>query len=638
MLLSFRAVIGARAKLATCALSVIAGLSACGGGGSADNNQSVTASTLTVDPHDISASAGGIGNLKISEVATNYYSNDVAWLEIYNDNSSPISLSGYTLRSSHVDPTTGAHSFEPLNFALPAVIVPAKGYVVIAGGIYDKLQNNSQIVYVRNGNAVPYWNGSGSVELVAAGRTVDFVRFGTSLALPATETAWAGRNVAQLPSGANEHGKSIVRLAASGMSDTDTATDWTLVNFATPSGTNDIAAGVIDSDRDGIPDSAKIQGGTYGGLDLYAMGARPGRRDIFIEIDYMTSSDPGTKPRREALQKLADAFADKNIAVHIDTGNLYSQGFDPAGFNLGGGNPVNFAPCIELATSLATATAGCTSFYDYKSAHFDLRRTLLFHYALFANSQNLNGSAGSSGIAEIAGNDLIVTLGGYGFSTGSATGLNLLINLQASTLMHELGHNLGLQHGGNESANYKPNHYSVMNYMYQFAGLSATPDTANAAERYFLANGLKGKTHCNLIENSPCSNTFRISYSDGISGDLNENSLAEAANIGRGSTGGAYSDWNDDHAFNAGPYARDLNPQEGTANTVLKDYNEWANLILPFSRTFSGSNSGNGFSFTEKKHAPRNNPMNIHARQKIIEHPLPAEFKTMLHKLANHEH
>ena len=42
---------------------------------------------------------------------------------------------------------------------------------------------------------------------------------------------------------------------------------------------------------------------------------------------------------------------------------------------------------------------------------------------------------------------------------------------QARSLMHELGHTLGLVHGGNQSLNdlnYKPNYLSVMNYLYLF--------------------------------------------------------------------------------------------------------------------------------------------------------------------------
>ena len=42
---------------------------------------------------------------------------------------------------------------------------------------------------------------------------------------------------------------------------------------------------------------------------------------------------------------------------------------------------------------------------------------------------------------------------------------------QAGTLMHELGHNLGLRHGGDDHTKYKPNYLSVMNYAFQLTGL-----------------------------------------------------------------------------------------------------------------------------------------------------------------------
>jgi hypothetical protein len=42
---------------------------------------------------------------------------------------------------------------------------------------------------------------------------------------------------------------------------------------------------------------------------------------------------------------------------------------------------------------------------------------------------------------------------------------------QAGTLMHELGHNLGLPHGGVDDLVRKPNYLSVMNYAFQLTGL-----------------------------------------------------------------------------------------------------------------------------------------------------------------------
>ena len=45
--------------------------------------------------------------------------------------------------------------------------------------------------------------------------------------------------------------------------------------------------------------------------------------------------------------------------------------------------------------------------------------------------------------------------------------------MQASTLLHELGHNLGLIHGGASlEPNCKPNYQSSISYLYQVLGLS----------------------------------------------------------------------------------------------------------------------------------------------------------------------
>jgi len=612
-------------------LALLATLAGCGGGG---GGEAPVAEAALLN----NASASGQGSeLMISEVATSYYADDIAWFEVHNPTSAPISLASYQLRSSHLDLNTRTSYYVPATFSLPAADVPPGGYLVVAARVFNSLKPNAQMVYVREGSTVPYWSSGGSIELLRNGATVDFVRFGASPAAPESGAAWAGPAVPALPAGANEHGKSIVRLLAAGMPDTNTGADWALVNFATPAGPNDVAPGVIDSDADGIPDSAKQPGGSYAGMDLYAMGARPGRRDIFVEVDYMNGSDPGLQPRAEALQKLVDAFAARNIGLHLDTGALHGETPDPARFNLGGGNSVPFASCIELVTSGAGARKGCTSFYDYKSAHFDVRRNLVFHYALFANSLKIDGGAGSSGVAELNGNDLVVALGGYGFTTNPGANLNMLINLQASTLMHELGHNLGLRHGGNEDVNYKPNHYSVMNYMYQFAGLSRTPDSIHAAERYYLANGMKGKNFCNLVENSPCSSDFRIDYSDGAGAALDENNLQEGTNIGRGAVAGAYADWDDNGVWTAQNFARNLNPQDGSARSVLRDFNEWGSLAIVFSRGRGGNNFGDmwidsadaGIASTEEQRIQpeRANPMSPHARHSVMEEALPAELQ-----------
>ena len=646
-------------KRAATSLALAVGMVSCGGGGGGDASSSATSgsapdqglASLPAAPASPVAAAAPVavpvpapvtsenGKLLISEVATSYYSNDVAWFEVVNTSTQTVQLSHYILRSSHIDSASGVNSTEPAEFALPSALVAPGAHLVIAAKTSDALADTPQMVYVKSGTARPFWNGSGSLELARDGVTTDFVRFGTSTVAPLSANEWAGGSVAALPSGPEEHGKAIVRLASRGLPDTNAAADWSQVNFATPAGLNDIAPGVIDSDRDGIPDSAKISGGTYGGLDLYAMGARRGRRDIFLEIDYMDGSDVATTPRREALQKMEKVFADKGIAMHMDTGALHAKAFDPAAYNLGGGNAVAFSPCIELDTSAAGAgaRAGCASFQDYKHRHMDVRRRLLFHYALFANSLNTDGSAGPSGISEMSGNDLLVTLGGYGFLIDSDIGLNMLINMQASTLMHEFGHNLGLRHGGNEDVNFKPNHYSVMNYMYQFAGLSATPDSMRAADRYYLANGLKGITYCGLVENSPCSDKFLMDYSNGMGAPLDESNLSEADNIGRGSNGGGYADWDNNGVHTAGTFGRNINPLGGYGRSILRDYDEWSNLQIVFARGFSGSSSGKSLAMPEATPRPFNAMSPRHPFTQIKEAPLPALLQQMIRNAPRHK-
>ena len=61
------------------------------------------------------------------------------------------------------------------------------------------------------------------------------------------------------------------------------------------------------------------------------------------------------------------------------------------------------------------------------------------------------------------GNNFLVTLGTWGSrdTAGAETG----------TFIHELGHNLGLNHGGPDYVNYKPNYLSIMNYWFQISGV-----------------------------------------------------------------------------------------------------------------------------------------------------------------------
>ncbi|MBN9683508.1 MULTISPECIES: hypothetical protein [unclassified Corallococcus] len=197
-----------------------------------------------------------------------------------------------------------------------------------------------------------------------------------------------------------------------------------------------------DTDGDRISDLAELYG--YGGVDLHYWGADPRKKDVFVEVDYYADR----KPSQAVLDRVTTAFANAPVSnPNGSTGIALHLVLDSQ---------------IAAADAISNLDTGWVGVDSIKSKYFASRRAPFFHYALFANTY---GGTTSSGLSRgIPGHDLIVTLGSW-FPAG---GTELQ---QAGTLMHELGHNIGLQHGGNDGANYKANYLSVMNYEYQTVGL-----------------------------------------------------------------------------------------------------------------------------------------------------------------------
>jgi hypothetical protein len=520
------------------------------------------------------------GKLVISEVASGYYSDVPFWFEIANVGDGAVNLTGYTVKTAEATLNKSPYTDSgPQTFSLPDISLAPGSFLVVSGQRATPLADTTQVVYISdsgNPNRVPYWTGSGSIELLKSGVTQSFVRFGTNTDTPASGVA---TTAPALPYSATDYGKAIV-LAGKTAADMEPSPGWSSVAWTTPAGPNDVPAGAVDADGDGIPDSAEVPGGSFAGIDLYAMGVRAGQRDILIQVDYMDSAKPGIIPRKEALDKVKAAFAAKNANMVIDVGALFGDAAS-TGYNWGGGKKVDYAPCVDLGER-----SGCAGdLYKYKSKSLDVRRASLFHYALFGNSLNNDGSSGSSGIAELPGNDFLVTLGAWSLNTATTASTNTLINYQAGTFMHELGHNLNLQHGGFEGAQYKPNYLSVMNYLYQLYGVGGDARDLGPYQRW------KCKTQNNCTSTpmlgAADSNTMAIDYSNGSGADLNENSVQESANVGRGANLGIYADWNFSGMLDGATYAIDLN-FSGT-KTILKDYDDWSNIVWAFQRTADGA-------------------------------------------------
>jgi hypothetical protein len=512
-------------------------------------------------------------DLLITEVSATYYYNQPAWVELFNGTPRSLELGAYALRTKAINPANGTEQ-EVLTFPLPSVVIPPGGYIVVAGRTStDGSQLSSQeLVFVAHESAfVPWWYHDGFVELVqtTTGQTVDFVRFGKSERAPTTPGLWRNTNIQALPIERAISG-SLVR--APDTSDLNDATGWALSPFATPGGPNDVPANATDGDGDGIPDSAEVEGGRFAGMDLHAMGARTQQKDLFIEVDHMDSTDPGLIPAKEALDKLVSVFAAHSIHIHVDAGTKFSATFAPSLYNLGQGNPlVPYAKNIAMGAKSGFAS----NFYAYKAAHMRLARSPLFHYCLFASSVTPDGSASNGGMGEMPGNDFMLTFSGWQLSTATAEARNMRVNYQASTLMHELGHNLGLDHGGNVSTNYKPNYVSVMNYLHAVNGLGPLHGSS-AGDRYYLQWNLAGYTYASQLTNSPLTTAFVMDFSDGSGAAIDENAVDEARGLAR--PGATFVDYDANKA--QGVISIDLN-RDGKKE-VFQDYNDWANLTLPF--------------------------------------------------------
>src|SRR5262245_13119032 len=174
--------------------------------------------------------------------------------------------------------------------------------------------------------------------------------------------------------------------------------------------------------------------------------------------------------------------------------------------------------------------------------------------------------------------------------------------------MHDLGHNLGLLHGGADCFNLKPNYVSVMNYRFYLAGIpvGAAPGDAVtqscATDADCNASDHAVGAHCSVLAHT----CFRIDYSDrsfnsldeggwaggldenvGLQGGVNNTDISYrrtgVAQFTKVPTNGTPIDWNQDGSFTAGVTA-EVNG-DGT-ESVLESQDDWASTSINGVRQF----------------------------------------------------
>jgi len=423
----------------------------------------------------------------------------------------------------------------------------------------------------------------------------------------------------------------------------------------------------LDSDSDGLSDAAEMQGyidvnanGVYdAGIDvpLRVDGAPdPNKPDIYFHYDYFfndgTCAPPGItpyvhdhNPPATAIAMIKAAFAARGIKLHIDPRHdaIPECGISGARVvtNLTSGPGGNWA--INPACGGDSSTGGVASMHALKQAHLGVL-SAAYHYLVFSHystcpdqahcnacpgsSESACGTgilvAGSLGDAEIFGDDIIVS---FGANTDNPQPGEPAVGLEtwAAVTMHELGHNLGLLHGGaGDCTNQKPNYLSVMNYDFYGGGLleaaypgaktykTCTVDTDCGGEPYHCSQQTdpSDPAQCtNPSDPATCPHwCYHIDYSDRLlttlypngfpQTGLDQNHLNETAGLqgapdsqdltfyywggglfsGYAPTNGEPIDWNGDGTYSSDA-CNDVSDNEPAAQCgtlpVLQPSNDW---------------------------------------------------------------
>ena len=323
----------------------------------------------------------------------------------------------------------------------------------------------------------------------------------------------------------------------------------------------------IDIDGDGIPE-----------IELPAMGADPDRKDLFVEIDTHT----GSNLPLIGLDMVIDAFANApvpnpvgpdGITLHLlyDESDLTTFQYDAL-------------PDAQIAAQkldrFGTPSDRAHPLWDNGLRDARLR---VFRYCVWGGTTD----GGYSGWAEIPGDDSIVALDDPRYAVLSQKD-------RASVFMHELGHNLGLRHGGGDEIHRKPNYLSVMNYM--FIWPDVVPFFVNAQLDY-SRDAFASLNESALFENTgmgaPASYSGRFTFFNSAPpGDPMSRLYVDVTD--------PEIDWDNDLVIGTEPIARDLNlhlaTQTPTPGQLLHGHNDWSVVRLPLAGSV---NFGKGASLGE---------------------------------------
>lgn len=319
----------------------------------------------------------------------------------------------------------------------------------------------------------------------------------------------------------------------------------------------------------------------------------PNRKDVLVEVDAMT----GRMPTAATLGRVAASFAAAPVGVAGGPPgiHLYIQqdeaDLPPAAFTNGW---ASFRAIKETMASPCVANGRfgtCTERSDPNWTDIREAKRRVFRYCIFGEQWR---ALRVSGAGEVGGNDFAVTLG-----TWSPVGA--LGDAQAGAFMHELGHTLGLDHGGGQRDpdppkdryNYKPNYYSVMNYTWQMPSSYATA-AAGTWRLDYSRETLPTLDENHLVEGDGLGVSYAPSVPYSIpAGQLNcQFQVTCVTPPGNPCLRYTYPhmtwvDWNSDCVPTTVPLSGLdinylMNARDPSPGQVLTGFNDWANLVFGF--------------------------------------------------------
>ena len=301
-----------------------------------------------------------------------------------------------------------------------------------------------------------------------------------------------------------------------------------------------------DTDDDGLLDGDEVLG-TLAGLDLAAMGVDPKRKDMLVEMDW-TDDDADCpqhshRPTTEVVESVRAFYAAAPVSNPDGSTGIHFIA------DVGQGGPFTGGNFIAIPGGV-TSNLG-EPYRAFKAANFAANRHGYFRYQLHGHRTSTNPADDQGGVAVIGGDDGIVTM----HCDRSARSTFIVT-------VHELGHNLGLGHGGADDQHGKPNYNSIMNARF-VDGLDVDCDSyADVAADH-------------------------VGYSDGSRNALDPEAVVEALGVCKPDHPQHKPiDWNCNGTIDPGTV---VDPVLRGFGTLVSDHDDYAALgVAPFTRQDGG--------------------------------------------------